>query len=225
MSGRLRRDWAWVWIHTGMPRVGSDHFRRRLFPPAMAATLSPPAEGGTPGPLRAPRGDPSAKPACQPRRAVSSDTRSGNSEERQDERVTPTAGNHGRCKPIEISGAARRPKTSDFVQLFPLDGRQDCQLQAGNWGGIRMARNVLAACWKIASPRVFGFPTPYVYPLLTQAFAAGRVSTVSLLYNRPETRKAAEFSGFLYSQIGAGEGIRTLDPNLGDTVAHREPSW
>jgi hypothetical protein len=34
-----------------------------------------------------------------------------------------------------------------------------------------------------------------------------------------ENKKTAENSGFLRLPIGAGEGIRTLDPNLGKVVS------
>ena len=39
-------------------------------------------------------------------------------------------------------------------------------------------------------------------------------------FNRPENTKAAEFRGFSVRLLGAGEAIRTLDPNLGKVVLY-----
>jgi hypothetical protein len=39
-------------------------------------------------------------------------------------------------------------------------------------------------------------------------------------FNRPENKKTAEFRGLKELETGAGEGIRTLDPNLGKVVLY-----
>ncbi len=39
-------------------------------------------------------------------------------------------------------------------------------------------------------------------------------------FNHPENTKAAEFRGFSVRLLGAGEAIRTLDPNLGKVVLY-----
>ena len=39
-------------------------------------------------------------------------------------------------------------------------------------------------------------------------------------FNRSENEKTAAFRGFEDFEFGAGEGIRTLDPNLGKVVLY-----
>ena len=50
---------------------------------------------------------------------------------------------------------------------------------------------------------------------------ANRVSiSASIDCGRPDSKKAAVSRGFLIPITGAGEGIRTLDPNLGKVVLY-----